>query len=69
MAAISTTLMTFLQSGDHVIAPYVVYGGTHEVLNNFFSKFGIEVTWIDSKNIENYESAIKSNTKVILIID
>jgi len=65
MAAISTTIMSFVSAGDHVIAPQCVYGGTYELLSNLLSRFQVEVTFVDSTIVSNYEAAIKKNTKLL----
>jgi O-acetylhomoserine/O-acetylserine sulfhydrylase-like pyridoxal-dependent enzyme len=65
MAAITTSLLTTLKSGDHVISPSAVYGGTSEWFSTFAPRLGIDVTFIDPSNIQNYANSIKPNTKVL----
>eukprot|EP00026_Physarum_polycephalum_P010062 Phypoly_transcript_10210.p1 GENE.Phypoly_transcript_10210~~Phypoly_transcript_10210.p1 ORF type:complete len:401 (+),score=77.25 Phypoly_transcript_10210:111-1313(+) len=65
MAAISTSVLSFLKSGDHAIFPACAYGGTQELAKGVLPSFGIEVTFVDSTDIKNYEAAIKPNTKVL----
>jgi len=65
MAAVSTALVAFLKAGAHVIAPECVYSGTHEFLKGTLHDFGVEVTFVNSANIKNYEAAIKPNTQVL----
>lgn len=67
MAAIMTSLMAFLHKGDHVIVQNAIYGGTRNLINEEFDKFGIEYTYVDASNIEAFEKAIKHNTKVLYI--
>ena len=67
MAAISTTLMTFLSSGDHIVASSDVYGGTYGLLTEEFPRFGIEVTMTDMRDPAAYEAAIQPNTKILYI--
>lgn len=64
MAAISTSLLAFVKSGDHVIGPNNAYGGTYEVLKSILPRYGVETSFVDSSDISNYEKAIKPNTKV-----
>src|SRR6195256_6942070 len=47
MAAISTTLLTVLSPGDHLLAQNCLYGGTHDLLTRDFPKFGLAVDFID----------------------
>lgn len=67
MAAVSTSLMAFLRSGDHVVFPDALYGGTSNLAVEEFAKFGIEYTFAKDSSIASLESEIKENTKVIYI--
>ena len=67
MAAVSTSLMAFLSSGDHVVFPDALYGGTSNLAVEEFAKFGIEYTFAKDSSIALLESEIKENTKVIYI--
>ena len=67
MAAISTTLMSLLSSGDHVVASTDVYGGTYGLLTEELPRFGIETTMADMRDPAAYEAAIQPNTKLIYI--
>jgi len=48
-----------------MVAAISGYGGTHELVSTILSRFNIEVTWVDSSNVANYETAIKKNTKLL----
>jgi len=67
MAAISTTLMSFLSSGDHIVASPDVYGGTYGLLTEELPRFGIETTMTDMRDPAAYEAAIQPNTKILYI--
>ena len=67
MAAISTTLLGLLSSGDHIIASPDVYGGTYGLLTEDLPRFGIEVTMADIRDPSSYAAAIKDNTKMIYV--
>jgi cystathionine beta-lyase/cystathionine gamma-synthase len=67
MAAVSTTLLGLLSSGDHVIASNDVYGGTYGLLTEDLPRFGIEVTMADMRDPSSYEAAIQENTKMIYV--
>jgi cystathionine beta-lyase/cystathionine gamma-synthase len=60
-------LSTVLKAGDHAIVSNDVYGGTYRLFQKFLVDYGIEVTFVDSTNVENVEKAIKSNTKLVHI--
>jgi O-succinylhomoserine sulfhydrylase len=67
MAAIFTTFGTFLKSGDHVLSSRSVFGSTHQLLNNVFSKWGITYTYADLDKPEQWENGIQQNTKMIFV--
>ena len=65
LAAVSSTLFTFLKSGDHVIFQRGLYGGTTNLILNELTKFNIEYTLVDNNSISAFENAVKKNTKLI----
>ncbi|MDD2550908.1 MAG: PLP-dependent aspartate aminotransferase family protein [Bacteroidales bacterium] len=67
MGAVSTIYMSLLKQGDHMISTSAVYGSSRVVMESYFSKFGVESTYITTSNIENIKKAIKPNTKVLYI--
>lgn len=67
MAAVSTALMSFLKAGDHVVLQQTLYGGTYNLVNEEFSKYGIEYSFAEGWSAEAFEHEIKENTKVIYI--
>ncbi|MGC1514347.1 MAG: PLP-dependent aspartate aminotransferase family protein [Maribacter sp.] len=67
MAAVSTALLAFLSAGDHVVLQQTLYGGTYNLVNEEFSKYGIEYSFANGWQAEHFEEKIKSNTKVIYI--
>jgi cystathionine gamma-lyase len=67
MAATSTVL-EILDSGDHIIAMDDLYGGTYRLFENVRKRSaGLEFTFTDLSNLENLESSIKPNTKMIWV--
>ncbi len=67
MAAISATLLTFLASGDHLLAQDCLYGGTHDFLTKDFPSFGLSVDFIDGDDPESWERKLRPNTKAIYV--
>lgn len=67
MAAVSTTLLAFLQKGDHIVLQQTLYGGTYNFVVEEFDKFGIEYSFTKSLLLEDFEKEIQPNTKVIYI--
>lgn len=66
-AAISYTIQALAQAGDNVVAQKTIYGGTYNLLEHTLSQFGIETTFVDAHNLEEVQSAIKENTKLIFL--
>jgi len=67
MAAISSALFTFLKQGDHIILQQVIYGGTYNFVVRECEKYGIEYSFTESANIEDFKVLVKPNTKIIYI--
>ncbi|WP_369993576.1 PLP-dependent aspartate aminotransferase family protein [Winogradskyella sp.] len=67
MAAISTMFLAFLQKGDHLVVQNTLYGGTVNFIKEELPKYGIEYTFTDGYKVEDFEAAIRSNTKLIHI--
>jgi methionine-gamma-lyase len=67
MAAIHTAFTALLSAGDHVICSKSVYGPTATLLSTVLSKFDIETTYVNGSDLEQVQSAIRPNTKVIYI--
>lgn len=67
MAAISTTLLSVLGAGDHVLAQNCLYGGTLDLLANEFPKLGIECTFISGTEPESWPAALRPNTRAIYV--
>ena len=67
MAAITTSLFGLLEKGDHVVFQNDLYGGTHYAVTTQMEKFGIDYTLVESMEWEDYEAAVRPNTKIIYI--
>lgn len=67
MAAVSHTLLAFLQKGDHIVLQKTLYGGTYNFVNEEFRKYGIEYDFTDGFSEADFEAKIKPNTKVIYV--
>ncbi|RLD38372.1 MAG: bifunctional O-acetylhomoserine aminocarboxypropyltransferase/cysteine synthase [Bacteroidetes bacterium] len=66
-AAISTTLLSLLKTEDHIVSSSSLYGGTYNLLETTLKRYGIETTFVDADIIENFQKAIKPQTKIIFI--
>ena len=66
VAAITGTFFTFLSAGDHIVSSRICYIGIHEFLTDHLSKrYGVEVTLVDTADLEQVAKAVKPNTKII----
>ena len=63
-AAIATTLMVILRTGDHIVASNSLYGGTYNLLANTLPRFGITTTFVDPDDAANFADAIQPNTRL-----
>lgn len=66
-AAIATTLMVLLKTGDHIVASNSLYGGTYNLLASTLPRFGITTTFVDPAHPESFSKAIQSNTRAIFV--
>jgi methionine-gamma-lyase len=67
MAAVNTVYLAFLEQGSHVVSSAAVYGPSRVVLEQYYSRLGIESTFVNSENIEEIRDAIRPNTRLIYI--
>ena len=67
MGAINTIYMALLSQGDHMVSTNAVYGPARVLMENHYSRFGVESSYVDTSDIENIKAAIKPNTKVLYV--
>ncbi len=67
MAAIFTTFMALLKSGDHVISCSSVFGATHAIFTKYFPKWNISHSYFTTGSVKEIESLIKPETKFIYL--
>jgi O-acetylhomoserine (thiol)-lyase len=58
-------ILSLCQAGDHIVSAGTLYGGTYNQFNYTFPRLGIEVTFVDPSNPENFRAAIQDNTKLL----
>lgn len=66
-AAIDYAIRNIAAVGDHIISSLSLYGGTFNLFANTFKDIGIETTFVDGSNTDNFENSIKPSTKAIFI--
>ncbi|SCA57167.1 O-succinylhomoserine sulfhydrylase [Candidatus Terasakiella magnetica] len=67
MAAINTTLMAMLKSGDRVVASRALFGSSVFIMNNILPRFGIETVLVDGDDLNQWEEALKKPTRAVLL--
>ncbi|MFN3308014.1 MAG: O-acetylhomoserine aminocarboxypropyltransferase/cysteine synthase family protein [Anaerolineales bacterium] len=64
-AAQILAILTLAENGDHIVSSSRLYGGTYNQFNYTLRKMGIEVTFVNPTNPQNFEAAIRPNTKIL----
>ncbi len=67
MAAITAVVLTTLKQGDHLISTDVVYGCTYSLFSEVLPGLGIDVSFVDTSDIENVRAAFKPETKMVFL--
>ena len=67
MAAVYNSLVTFLNSGDHIVSASSVFGSTHTLFTKYLPKWNIETTYFNISEPETIESKIQTNTKILFV--
>lgn len=65
MGAVNIVYLALLEQGGHILSHNAIYGAARGVMENFYSKFGVEFTYIDMSDINNVINNIRPNTKLI----
>lgn len=67
MAAVFTSLMSFLKAGDHVVAGRVLFGSCFYIITQIFPRFGITYELVDARDLNAWEKALSTQTAAIFI--
>lgn len=67
MAAILSTCLGLLKSGDHVVASRSIFGTTVVLFTQYMAKFGVETTFVELTDLSAWESAIQDNTVFLFL--
>jgi cystathionine beta-lyase/cystathionine gamma-synthase len=67
MAAISTAIINLVSPGDHIVSVRDLYGGTVGLFSDLMARFKVRTTFVESTNLGEIESAVKSDTKVLFL--
>ncbi|MEZ3590503.1 MAG: O-acetylhomoserine aminocarboxypropyltransferase/cysteine synthase [Muribaculaceae bacterium] len=66
-AAITYAFLNITSTGDHIVAAKTIYGGSYNLLDHTLPTYGVTTTFVDPENLENFEKAIRPNTKALFI--
>ncbi|HEV2897992.1 MAG TPA: O-succinylhomoserine sulfhydrylase [Pseudaminobacter sp.] len=67
MAAVSAALLCGIKAGDHIVAARALFGSCRWVVETLAPRYGIETTLVDGTKIENWERAVRPNTKLFFL--
>src|SRR5215510_11118296 len=67
MAAVTALTQCFLKQGDHLICGHNVYGGVPRFFNEVLGKYGVEITYVDTSDLDAVKKALRKNTKIVWI--
>ncbi|MDD1751415.1 MAG: aminotransferase class I/II-fold pyridoxal phosphate-dependent enzyme [Methanothrix sp.] len=67
MAAETTLVLSKLQKGDHLLSTDVIYGGTFGLFSSLLPKFGIDVSFVDTTNLQKVTAGLQENTRLIFL--
>ncbi|MEQ6247457.1 O-succinylhomoserine sulfhydrylase [Sulfitobacter sp. HNIBRBA3233] len=65
MAAVSGALTSMLKTGDHVVSARALFGSCLYVLEEILTRYGVEVTFVDGANLDEWEAAIRPDTRAV----
>lgn len=67
MGAILSTCLGLLKAGDHIVSSRAIFGSTVMLFNNYFVKFGVDVTYVSQTDTKEWEQAIRPETKLLFL--
>ncbi|MCW8929183.1 MAG: O-succinylhomoserine sulfhydrylase [Gammaproteobacteria bacterium] len=67
MAAIMSTCLGLLKTGDHIVSSRSIFGSTVVLFNNYMARFGVETTYVDLTDLNAWEAAIQNNTRILFL--
>jgi methionine-gamma-lyase len=67
MAAETAIILSQLKKGDHLISSNVVYGGTYGLFSHLLPRLGIDVSFVDTSNLEDVKAALQDRTRIVFI--
>ena len=65
MAAIASAVLGLLKQGDHIVSSQSVFGTVVPLFNQICKRFGMDTTWVDPTNLDQWQAAIRPNTRML----
>ena len=66
-AAITYSILNIARAGDHIVSSKYIYGGSYDLLQHTLVPYGITTTFVDPSDLQNFEKAIRPETKALFI--
>ena len=67
MAAVNAALMALLKAGDHVVSSRALFGSCLYILEDVLTRFGVEVTFVDGTDLDQWQAAIRPDTRAVFL--
>lgn len=67
MVAITGVALSLLKQGDHILSTDVVYGCTYGLFTSLLTRFGIEMSFVDTTDLEEVQRNLKKNTRMVFL--
>lgn len=64
MAAVTASMLSYMKTGDHVVAARALFGSCRYIVETLCPRFGIEATLVDGRDLDAWRAAIRPNTKM-----
>ncbi|HKL58373.1 MAG TPA: O-acetylhomoserine aminocarboxypropyltransferase/cysteine synthase family protein, partial [Sphaerochaeta sp.] len=66
-AAVTYSFLNLAEAGDHIVSAKTIYGGSYNLLAHTLPRYGISATFVDGHDPNNFEKAIRENTKALFV--
>ena len=67
MAAETALVLSRLNKGDHLLSTDIIYGGSYGLFSSLLTRFGIDVDYVDTTDLEKVKSALRENTRLVFL--
>jgi O-succinylhomoserine sulfhydrylase len=67
MAAVASALVNLVKAGDHIVAARALFGSCRWILATYLPRFGVECTFVDGPNLDEWKAAVRPNTRLFFL--